>query len=57
MIEARMACKGISKRKAWSEFPDTPLADSRNMRSFDLKIIRERMVFHAQDDKVRLDTH
>jgi hypothetical protein len=48
-----MACKGISKTKAWSKFPDMPVIDAQGMGSFDLKTIRKRMVFHAQDDNVR----
>ena len=52
MMEARIAGKGISKTKAGSEFPDAPVLASVYVGSFDLKTIRERMVFRAQDDKV-----
>jgi hypothetical protein len=48
-----MACKGISKIKAWSKFPGMPVIDAQGMGSFDLKAIRKRMVFYAQDDNVR----
>jgi hypothetical protein len=48
-----MACKGISKTKAWSKIAEMPVIDAQGMGSFDLKTIRKRMAFYAQDDNVR----
>lgn len=50
-IEARIVWKGISKTAARDEFLDAPLLISENTRSFDLKAIRKRMAFCAQDDR------
>ena len=52
MIALRVASQGILTTALSREFPDAPVLSSRNMRSFDLKAIRKRVAFGAQDDRI-----
>jgi hypothetical protein len=52
MIEVTITCRGISKTAFRGKFRDAPLVIMKNMRSFDLKAIRKRMAFGAQDDRI-----
>lgn len=55
MHKREMPQKGVSFNAALGELPTAPLEMHTYVGSFDLKAIRERMAFGAQDDRVEYD--
>jgi len=52
LIVLRMPFKGRLTAALSREFLNAPLPGSEDMRSFDLKAIRQRVAFGAQDDRM-----